>query len=51
MTKAILTPRNDQRESTLRHAFTKALIATPQHTKTTGRVFRSLCTPAGLIHV
>lgn len=49
--KKILTPRADQRETTMRNAFNAALGKTPEHTKTTGRIFRALCTPAGLVRL
>ena len=45
-----LTPRAGQVETATRIAFVKALAASTDRTKTTGKVYRALCTPAGLIN-
>ena len=51
MKKSILSPRAGQRATAMRLAFVKALAATPEHTRITGKVFSSLCTAAGLVRI
>lgn len=48
MRKQIHTPAAGHYETAIRAAFARALLATPAHTKLTGRVFNALCTNVGI---
>lgn len=44
-------PRAGQRETDIRQAFARAISKTPEHTRVTGQVFRTLKTPAGIVSI